>query len=136
MENGQPFHIQLETDLPFDQAIERITAQLKNYGFGIITEIDVTKTLKVKLGEDFAPYHILGACNPSFAHKALLADPRIGVFLPCNVCVWDRGDRRVLMAMEPEMMVSVVDNPKLTQISHDLSCLLHRALDAFSQTNI
>jgi uncharacterized protein (DUF302 family) len=83
------------TDLSFDDAIVHITAILKEHGFGIITEIDVMETLKKKIDVDFRPYRILGACNPSFAHKALLTEDKAGVMMPCNVIVQQHTDGKV-----------------------------------------
>jgi uncharacterized protein (DUF302 family) len=82
-------------DKTFDEAVDHVTSILKEHGFGIITEIDVKETLKKKIDVDFRPYRILGACNPSFAHKALLSDNKAGVMMPCNVIVQQHDDGKV-----------------------------------------
>jgi len=90
------------TDQSFDEAIETVTALLKDEGFGVLTEIDVKDTLKKKLDVDFKKYRILGACNPQFAHKALTAEDKIGVMLPCNVIVEEHEDGKVeVSAVDP-----------------------------------
>lgn len=98
----------------FDEAIEQVTAALKEEGFGILTEIDIQKTLKEKINVDFKKYRILGACNPKFAHEALLAEDKIGVFLPCNVIVeeHENGDIEV-SAVDPIASMSAVKNEAL-----------------------
>ncbi len=82
-------------DMSFEDAIEHVTSKLKEHGFGIITEIDIKETLKKKINVDFRPYRILGACNPSFAHQALLAEDKVGVMLPCNVIVQQHVDGKI-----------------------------------------
>ena len=102
----------------FDQAIEDVTAELKKEGFGVLTEIDVKETLKKKLDVDFKKYKILGACNPSFAHKALQSEDKIGVMLPCNVIVeeHENGDIEV-SAVDPVVSMSAVKNDGLGEIA-------------------
>src|SRR5665647_1256510 len=90
----KPFFTKL-TDMAFEDAIAHVTAVLKEHGFGIITEIDVKETLKKKIDVEFRPYHILGACNPSFAHQALQADDKAGIMMPCNVIVQQHDDGKV-----------------------------------------
>jgi uncharacterized protein (DUF302 family) len=108
------YYIQARTRLGFEDAIARVIELLKEEGFGVLTEIDVQATLKRKLDMDYKPYRILGACNPSFAHQALNVEPLIGVFLPCNVVVWDDGDDRVVAAMEPIIMAEIIGNPAVS----------------------
>jgi uncharacterized protein (DUF302 family) len=101
-------------DIAFDQAIERVKAELKKEGFGVLTEIDVRKTLHEKLGVDFRPYRILGACNPPFAYKALLAEDKIGTMLPCNVIVQELAPGRVeVAAIDPLASMAAVRNEDL-----------------------
>ena len=122
------YAFEVTTTRPFEEAIARVTALLAQKGFGVLTEIDVQATLKRKLGQESRPYRILGACNPPFAHRALEIEPHIGVFLPCNVVVWDEGDRRVVAAIEPRVMSQVVERPELQPVADAVSTLLHEAL--------
>jgi uncharacterized protein (DUF302 family) len=102
----------------FDETIARVTEALKAEGFGVLTEIDVSATLKAKLGEDFRPYRILGACNPGLAFRALSAEDKIGVMLPCNVIVQSRGEGRVeVSAIDPSVSMQTVGNPALAEIA-------------------
>ncbi len=99
-------------NLPYAQAIEAVTAALKTQGFGVLTHIDVRATLKEKLGADFRPYVILGACNPPLAHRALQTDPTLGLLLPCNVTVEESGENTSLVRLtNPAMMVNFTSDP-------------------------
>jgi uncharacterized protein (DUF302 family) len=120
--------------LPFDQVVPAVRASLAEQGFGVLTEIDVQATMKTKLGEDLAPYLILGACNPPLAHRALQADPSIGLLLPCNVVVRQTGDGTVVQAIDPMMMVSVSDNPALQPVADEAASRLRMALAALATT--
>ena len=120
--------------LPFDQVVAAVRASLAEQGFGVLTEIDVQATMKTKLGEDLAPYLILGACNPPLAHRALQADPSIGLLLPCNVVVRQTGDGTVVQAIDPMMMVSVSDNPALQPVADEAASRLRMALAALATT--
>jgi uncharacterized protein (DUF302 family) len=103
--------------VPFDEAVERVKAELKKDGFGVLTEIDVKKTLHEKLGVDFRPYRILGACNPHFAYKALMAEDKIGTMLPCNVIVQELAPGRVeVAAIDPLASMAAVKNEDLGAI--------------------
>lgn len=105
-------------DLTYDQAIEKVTELLKKEGFGVLTEIDVKNTLKEKLDVNFKKYKILGACNPSFAHKALQAEDKIGVMLPCNVIVEEHEDGKVeVSAVNPVASMQAVQNEGLQPIA-------------------
>ena len=114
----------------FDQAIEDVTAELKKEGFGVQTEIDVKETLKKKLDVDFKKYKILGACNPSFAHKALQSEDKIGVMLPCNVIVeeHENGDIEV-SAVDPVVSMSAVKNDGLGEIAAQVRDNLKKVID-------
>ncbi len=102
----------------FDDAVERVTAALKEAGFGIITEIDVRETFKKKLGIDFRGYRILGACNPAMAREALEIEDKIGTMLPCNVVVQDMGDGHVeVAAVDPVASMAAVGNPALLRVA-------------------
>ena len=113
------------TSLGYEQALVRVQEELKKEGFGIITEIDVAETLKKKLNVDFRRYKILGACNPSFAHQALLAESRIGTMLPCNVIVQEREDGYTeVSAINPLESMKAVANPQLTRIGSEVAAKL------------
>ncbi len=117
-------------DYTFDEAIEKATAEMKEVGFGILTEIDVKETLKKKIDVDFRKYKILGACNPNFAHKALSVEDKIGVLLPCNVIVQELEDGKVEVAiMNPMEAMSVVKNENLESIASEVNGLLKAALE-------
>lgn len=116
--------------MPFAEAIQHVTDALAAKGFGVLTTIDVRATMKKKLDVDFRPYTILGACNPQFAHQALLAEDKIGTMLPCNVVVQDDGEGKVeVSAVDPVASMTAVDNPKLASIAGDVRDLLKRAID-------
>jgi uncharacterized protein (DUF302 family) len=108
------------TQLPFDEAVERVRAELAKEGFGVLCEIDVQATLKEKLGVDREPYLILGACNPPLAHRALEAEPAVGVLLPCNVVVYQREGESHISAVDPEKMLSIVDNEQLVGVAAEV----------------
>ncbi len=102
--------------LGFDVAVVEVTRKLKDEGFGIITEIDVTKTLKNKIGVEFRPYRILGACNPSLAHEALKLEDKVGTMLPCNVIVQELAPGRVeVAAIDPVASMAAIENPALLE---------------------
>jgi uncharacterized protein (DUF302 family) len=114
----------------FDEAIDLVTNELKKEGFGVLTEIDVKATLKKKLDVDFKKYVILGACNPQFAHQALLNEDKIGVFLPCNVIVEEHENGEIeVSAVDPAASMQAVSNNKLTEISGEVQTKLKRVID-------
>jgi uncharacterized protein (DUF302 family) len=123
------YALQVTTRRSFEDAVQRVTELLAEQGFGVLTEIDVQATLKKKLGLDYKPYKILGACNPAFAHRALEAEPHIGVLLPCNIVIWDEGDHRIVAAMEPKVMAEVVDASAVRQIAEEVSARIHSVLE-------
>jgi len=117
--------------LSFDEAIERVKAELKKEGFGVLTEIDVKKTLSEKLGVDFRPYRILGACNPPFAYKALMTEDKIGTMLPCNVIVQELAPGRVeVAAIDPLASMAAVKNEDLGTIGLEVRDKLKRVVEA------
>lgn len=121
-------------DADFDATLTATRAQLAEVGFGILTEIDLTATLKTKLDVDIAPQVILGACRPPLAHAALQAEPSIGVLLPCNVVVRAlAAGRTIVEAMDPATMVELTGNDQLTDIAADARARLSRALEAIGR---
>jgi len=115
----------------FDDAVRRVTEALKQEGFGVLTEIDVKATLKQKLGVDFRPYRILGACNPKLAHEALTLEDKIGTMLPCNVVVQETADRQIeIVAVDPVASMMAIDNPALRHIAEAVRERLRRVVDA------
>jgi len=118
-------------NVPYEEAVEKIKAALKEQGFGVLTEIDVRATLKKKLNVEFEKYVILGACNPPFAYKALQTEEEIGLLLPCNVIVYEPEEGvSVLSAINPMEAMSIVDNPSLEDIARKIGEKLKRALEA------
>lgn len=117
------------TDAPFAEAVERVRAELADAGFGVLCEIDVQATLREKLGVEREPYVILGACNPPLAHRALEAEPELGALLPCNVIVYagDGGTR--IAAIDPERMLSIVENDALAEVAADVKARLARVVE-------
>ncbi len=118
------------TDYTFEQAIEKITDELKKEGFGVLTTIDVKDTLKKKLDVDFKKYTILGACNPPFAYKALLAEEELGLLLPCNVIVYEKGDKTAVSVFDPMIMVGIIENPAMQEIASEIKKKLERVLES------
>ncbi|MDE3056665.1 MAG: DUF302 domain-containing protein [Bacteroidota bacterium] len=116
--------------LPYEQAVAKVTEELKKEGFGILTTIDVRKTLKQKLNVDFEKYIILGACNPPFAHKALQADEQIGLLLPCNVIVYEKEGRTTVGVFDPLVMTVVLDNDAMKPIAEEIRQKLQRVMAA------
>lgn len=115
-------------DLPYEQAIEKVTSALKEEGFGVLTEIDVQATLKQKLDVDFRKYMILGACNPSLAHEALKVENEIGLLLPCNVIVYEDDGKSVVSIVDPVSMFGVVKNPDLDSVAEEARARLQRVI--------
>ncbi len=116
--------------MPFDEAVDRVKAELKKEGFGVLTEIDVRATLKEKLGVDFRPYRILGACNPPYAYKALMAEDKIGTMLPCNVIVQELAPGRVeVAAIDPLASMAAVKNEDLGAVGLEVREKLKAVVD-------
>src|SRR5512138_3715983 len=123
------FGFSITTPLSYAAAVEAITAALKTAGFGVLTTIDVQATLKQKIGADMPPYVILGACNPPLAHRALTAEPEIGLLLPCNVVVYTSADGvTTISAIDPEAQFTLVQRADLAELARDVSARLQRAL--------
>ena len=117
-------------DLSFEDTINRVTEELKKEGFGVLTTIDVKDTLKNKIDVDFKKYTILGACNPPFAHKALLAEEEIGLLLPCNVIVYEKEDKSAVSFFNPALMSKVVENEALIPIADEVKEKLQRVYNS------
>ena len=117
------------TDHPFANAVERVRTELREEGFGVLCEIDVQAALKAKLDVDGDPYLILGACNPSLAHRALEAEPDLGVLLPCNVVVYERRGRTTISAVDAKRMLSIVGNDELSPVAAEVRRRLARVVE-------
>jgi uncharacterized protein (DUF302 family) len=117
------------TQRTYDEAVERVRAELKTEGFGVLCEIDVQATMREKLGVEGEPYQILGACNPPLAHQALQAEPDLGVLLPCNVVVYRRDGQTHISAVDPERMLSIVDNPELAPVAAEVKGRLRAVVE-------
>ena len=124
--------LEVKVAMPYEQAIAKVTAALKEQGFGVLTSIDVQATLKQKLGVDFRPYTILGACNPPLAHKALSADLDMGLLLPCNVIVYAVEDGTVISIADPLAMLRLADNPALNEMAQEARARLERVVAALA----
>lgn len=114
----------------FEDVIDKVTQRLKGEGFGILTEIDVTETLKKKLDVDFKKYRILGACNPPYAHKALQAEDKIGTMLPCNVIVQEIEAGAIeVAAVNPMASMQAVENEKLNEVANEITAMLENVIE-------
>lgn len=117
-------------DLPFDITVQRTKDSLKAQGFGVLCEIDIKEKLKEKLGVDFANYIILGACNPPLAYQALQQEMDLGLLLPCNVIVYEKGGKSFVAAIDAAKMLSIVGNPALEATAGQVNDKLQRVIDA------
>ena len=129
MKNGFGFGKSVE--LGFDDAIKKVSEELEVEGFGVLSDIDVAGKIKAKLDKDMPPYRILGACNPALAHQAVSAEPEIGLLLPCNVLVREDDTGNVHVSfMDPEAVLSLVDNPGVEPLAGEVKARLERVLAA------
>jgi len=126
------YHFSVNLRHDFDSVVERTRSELAEHGFGILTEIDVRATLKEKLGVDMGRYLILGACNPPFAHKAIMTDPAIGVLMPCNVVVREHDDGVLVDFMDPAVVLDLVKAPGVRDIADDVRTRLEMVRDALA----
>lgn len=135
-ESSKVYGLRAHLDAPYTEAIERVSAALKEEGFGVLTEIDVQATLKKKLDADFRKYIILGACNPVLANRALQCELEIGLLLPCNVIVYDdeRGGS-IVSIINPMTMVDVVSNPEMHAVADEANSRLQRVIDSLGQAS-
>jgi uncharacterized protein (DUF302 family) len=125
------YHFSKKLDVTFDQAVSRVSEALKTEGFGVLTDIDVSATMKAKLGEDFRPYRILGACNPQLAYRALKLEDKIGTMLPCNVIVQQHEDGGIeVSAVDPVASMQAIDNPGLAEVANEVRARLKRLVES------
>jgi len=128
MNKTMEYALKVKTSLKYEDAVKKVTELLKEEKFGILTEIDVKSTLAKKINVDFKKYVILGACNPGFAHRTLEAEPLIGVFLPCNVIVYEEGEGSVIAAMNPYMMAEVIANDEIREVGKKVGDIFSKIL--------
>ena len=123
------YYFNKSLEIPFDEAVAKVTEQLKKEGFGVLTEIDVKKTLKKKLDVDFQQYKILGACNPHFAYQALQKEDKIGTMLPCNVIVQEAEDGKIeVAAIDPMASMQAIQNPDLQSVAEQVQAKLRSVI--------
>ncbi|MCC6255212.1 MAG: DUF302 domain-containing protein [Ignavibacteriaceae bacterium] len=118
------------TGYTFEQAIEKVTEELKKEGFGVLTTIDVKETLKKKIDVDFKKYTILGACNPKLAHSALQVEEELGLLLPCNLIVYEKDNKTVVSVFDPNIMAHIIDNPDMKAVAEEVKSKLEKVLEA------
>ncbi|HET9984546.1 MAG TPA: DUF302 domain-containing protein [Longimicrobiales bacterium] len=137
IEQMTPYGFGIRLPLPYDEAVARTKAELAREGFGVLAEIDVSATLEAKLGVDFPPYVILGACNPPLAHRALTAERELGLLLPCNVVVraGDAEGTSVVSAMDPEAALALTENPQVAEVAREVKARLTRVLARLEESD-
>jgi len=129
-EESMAYYFSKTLQMSFDEAVAKVTEELKKGGFGILTDIDVQATLKKKMNADFRKYRILGACNPPYAYQALLAEDKIGTMLPCNVIVQEIAEGKVeVAAIDPIASMQAIQNPKLGSIAIEVQAKLRKVID-------
>ncbi len=126
------YGLQIDLEEPFDEVLPKVRESLAESGFGVLTEIDIKKTLKNKIDVDVEDQVILGACNPRFAYQGLQVEPSLGVLLPCNVVVRRTGELTVVEAVDPEAMFTVTKNPEMEPLADQVRTALKEALDRLS----
>ena len=119
-----------ETTYSFEQAVDKVTEELKKEGFGVLTSIDVKDTLKKKINIDFKKYTILGACNPPLAHQALQVEEELGLLLPCNIVVYEKDEKTVISVFDPNIMAHLIDNPEMKPVAEEVKKKLQKVLAA------
>jgi uncharacterized protein (DUF302 family) len=119
-----------ELDIPFDETVTKVTEALKREGFSVLTTIDIQQKFKEKLGIDFQRYLILGACNPTFAHKAIVAEENIGLMLPCNILVYEKDRKTVLGVIKPSVAMKMIPNPELEINAQTVEAKLKSVFDS------
>jgi len=129
MSSTTDYGIRVTTNLSYDEAVPAVTAALAEQGFGVLTEIDIKATLKKKIDVDFRRYVILGACNPHLANRALNVEVELGLLLPCNVIVYEGDEGVVVSAIDPKMMLGIVENPALAEVADEAAAKLRAALE-------
>jgi uncharacterized protein (DUF302 family) len=119
-----------ELDISFDETVTKVTEALKREGFSVLTTIDIQQKFKEKLGIDFQRYLILGACNPTFAHKAIVAEENIGLMLPCNILVYEKDRKTVLGVIKPSVAMKMIPNPELERNAQTVEAKLKSVFDS------
>jgi uncharacterized protein (DUF302 family) len=119
-----------ELNIPFDETVTKVTEALKREGFSVLTTIDIQQKFKEKLGIDFQRYLILGACNPTFAHKAIVAEENIGLMLPCNILVYEKDRKTVLGVIKPSVAMKMIPNPELERNAQTVEAKLKSVFDS------
>jgi uncharacterized protein (DUF302 family) len=122
-----------ELDIPFEDAIELVTKSLAEEGFGILTTIDVKEKFREKLGIEFSKYVILGACNPAYAHRAILTETDIGLMLPCNVIIYEKDDKTVISAIKPTAAMQMIHNKNLQEIAVKVETKLKKIIESVAE---